>query len=160
MAPRGPRHQKAEVMDQKSTNPKDVISRGKLPLELVPDSMRVFAALGFLEGALKYGRFNWRIAGVRASVYRSAMDRHLSKWWNGEDKDPFTGIPHLASALACIAIILDADVSGKLTDDRPPGQPLLSTLIDATQDNVAKLNELFKDHNPKQYTIKDSGTSI
>ena len=145
------------MTEQKASNPKDIIGRGKLPLELVPDSMRAYASLAFLEGALKYGRFNWRIAGVRSSIYRAAMDRHISSWWNGEDVDPITGVPHLASALACIGIVLDADVSGRLTDDRPPGQMALHPLMDAMQENVAKLHEKFKDHNPKQYTIADSG---
>ena len=159
MASRSKSDKEAAVVSEKPSNPKDIIATGKLPMELVPDTLKVYAALGFLEGALKYGRFNWRVAGVRSSVYRAALDRHLSKWWAGENKDPLTGVPHLASALACIGILLDADVSGKLTDDRPPGQPLLPALIDTMEHEVARLRELFKDKHPKQYTIEDSGTS-
>jgi hypothetical protein len=142
-------------MDQKPSNPKDVIGQTKLPMGLVPDSMTAYASLAFLEGALKYGRYNWRAAGVRSSVYRDALDRHLSRWWNGEDVDPDTLVPHLASALACIAIILDADLSGKLTDDRPPRQEDLPKLISAMQGNIAHLKERFKDYDPHQYTIED-----
>lgn len=143
------------MIDQKDSNPKDSIGQSKLPIELVPDSAVAYMSLAFLEGGLKYGRYNWRHAGVRSSVYRAALGRHLSKWWNGEDCDINSRVPHLASAMACIAIILDADLSGKLTDDRPPIQENYSVLIDAMGDNVAHLQELFKNHNPHQYTIKD-----
>lgn len=142
-------------MDSKPSNPKDVVGSGKLPLELVPDTLIVEAAMAFLEGALKYGRFNWRIAGVRASVYRAALLRHFAKWWNGEDCDQETGVNHLASVIACAGIILDAGLCGKLTDDRPPQAPL-SKRIDELAHDVHRLKKLFAGHNPKQYTITDS----
>lgn len=142
----------------KPTNPKDAIGSGKLPLELVPDTVTIFASLAYLEGALKYGRFNWRIAGVRASIYRAALQRHLNKWWNGEWEDPKTKVPHLASVIACAGIILDAHVLGKLIDDRPPISPI-GYLIDDSENLVAHLKELFKEHTPHQYTIEDSSCS-
>lgn len=141
----------------KDTNPKDVIGSGKLPLSLVPASMHAYAALAFLEGALKYGRFNWRVAGVRCSVYLDAALRHLAKFANGEYCDEDTQVPHLASALACIAIILDAELCGKLNDDRAPVQDALSTFIDTQcAYTVAHLKELFSDRDPHQYTIADT----
>lgn len=139
----------------KPTNPKDVIGSGKLPLELVPSIIQAEAATAFLEGALKYGRYNWRVAGVRSSIYKAALDRHIAKWWNGEDCDSVTRVRHLANALACIGIILDAEVSGKLTDDRPPSQSALPEHIDQLQGTVKHLKELFASHSPKQYTIAD-----
>lgn len=142
-------------MSDKPTNPKDAIGSGKLPLELVPDIIPAVAALAFLEGASKYGRFNWRIAGVRSSIYRAAMQRHLTKWWNGEDADPKTGVPHLASVIACVGIILDAALVNKLTDDRPPRAKEFSAVIDSMGQDVARIKELFKKHDPKQYTIAD-----
>ena len=146
------------VKDTKPTavkNPKDVLALSRLPMGLVPDSMAVYASTGFLEGALKYGRYNWRIAGVSASIYNDALQRHVADWWGGEDYDPKTGVHNLASALCCIGIILDAEVCGKLTDDRPPAAPI-SELIDAQADLIKHLQELLKEHNPHQYTIKDS----
>lgn len=154
--PFGPWHELKQQSDQKLTNPKDAIGSTKLPLHLVPDSLSCFAALAFLEGALKYGQFNWRVAGVRASIYLSAMERHMRKWKAGEDSDPKTGVPHLASILACAAIILDADVCGKLNDDRPPAVPTLPITIDVLGKKVADLKELFKDENPVQYTRQNS----
>lgn len=139
----------------KDTNPKDAIGSTKLPLHLVPDSARAYLALAFCEGATKYGAYNWRVAGVRSSIYMSAAGRHMSKYWNGEWADPKTRVPHLASAMACLAIILDAELAGKLTDDRPPSVPL-GDLIDVMSNTVQHLQELHKDMNPRHWTIADS----
>jgi hypothetical protein len=130
------------VSDSRPTNPKDVLAVSKLPLHLVPDSLRVYAALAFTEGAAKYGAYNWRLTGVRASVYRAALDRHLASWWNGEDADPATGVPHLASVIACAGIILDAELCEKLTDDRPPAAPM-GAAIRAMEADVARIRILM-----------------
>jgi hypothetical protein len=146
-------------MDEKPSNPKDVIGTSKAHLELVPDTAVALMSLAFLEGALKYGRFNWRVAGVRASVYRAAGDRHRKKWWNGEWADPKTRVPHLASSMACDAIILDAHVCGKLIDDRPPSVDF-AKLVDEAEENVKHLMQMFAGHSPKQYTIADTQPSV
>lgn len=138
----------------KDTNPKDLIGSTKLGMNLVPDTLMVYAALAFTEGATKYGAFNWRVAGVRASIYKAAHDRHMAKYWNGEWADPITGVPHLSSAIACLAIILDANVAGKLTDDRPPAIPL-SGIIDGLEPIVKQLMELHKDKKPHHHTEAD-----
>lgn len=139
----------------KPSNPKDVIGSSKLSLGLVPDIIIAEAALAFLEGALKYGRFNWRIAGVRASVYNDAIERHRSKWWNGEDRDPVSRVKHLANLIASAGILLDAELAGMLTDDRPP-RANMSKMIDDQAELVAHLKKTFADHSPKQYTIDDT----
>ncbi len=142
----------------KPTNPKDALAINRLPLHLVPDTMRVMAAPGFMEGALKYGAFNWRIAGVSASIYISALERHWIDWKNGEDYDPKTGVHNLSSCLACLAIILDAGLCGQLTDDRPPRAPL-SKAIDDLEPLMRSLREQFGDRNPRHMTIADVAAS-
>ena len=142
----------------KDTNPKDAIGATKLPMHLIPGTAKAHLAIAFLEGALKYGKYNWRIAGVRASIYLDAMERHLEKWKNGEDFDPATKVNHLASVMACAAIILDASAKGKLTDDRPPAAPT-SEVIDGLAAQVLYLQELYKGENPHQYTIEDDDGS-
>lgn len=139
-------------MSTKPSNPKDLIGSSKLMLELVPDTAQVEVALAFYEGALKYGRYNWRVAGVRSSIYRAAIGRHLSKWWNGEDRDRSTRVKHLASIIASATILLDAELVGKLTDDRPPRADI-GKLITENETVAAHLRELFKKYNPIQYTI-------
>lgn len=144
------------VLDQKPTNPKDLIGSSKLDLGLVPDTIPIFAALAFTEGATKYGSMNWRVAGVRASIYHAALKRHLAKWWNGENADAKTKVPHLASVIACAGIILDAGVVGKLVDDRPPVAQI-EALITEHEAIVAHLKEMHKDLNPRHNFATDTG---
>ena len=139
----------------KPTNPKDAIGTEKLPMHLIPGPAKAAMALAFLEGALKYGKYNWRVAGVRTSIYLDAMERHLEKYKNGENCDPVTGVPHLASIMACCAIIIDASVHEKLNDDRPPSGPT-SDYIDSLAQNVRHLQGVFAGENPHQYTIEDT----
>jgi hypothetical protein len=108
-------------VDRKPTNPKDAVSIDKAPLRSVVP-MRVLAevAVALLEGALKYGRFNWRDAGVRASVYQDAVGRHLDAWQEGQDYDPDSGLSHITKAIAGLVILRDSMLEGNWTDDRKP----------------------------------------
>lgn len=138
----------------KPTNPKDALGSTRLPLNLVPATLKLYAALAFAEGAAKYGAYNWRVAGVRASIYKAALERHLEKWWNGEDADPQTGVPHLASVIACAGIVLDAELAGKLTDDRPPAVPI-GDCIAQLEPTFAQLLTRFADRKPHHWTRDD-----
>lgn len=135
----------------KPTNPKDAIGSDKLPLHLWPETATALGCLGLLDGALKYGRSNFRAIGVRASIYVDAAKRHINAWNEGEDNDPDSGLPHMAHALACLAIIVDATAAGKLTDDRmyPGGY---RALIDKLTPNVRRLKGLHAGKSPKHYT--------
>lgn len=103
-------------------NPKDFVGASKAPLSTV--SRRVMHELGLamLEGECKYWRHNYRAAPVRAMVYLDALDRHLSAWIEGQEIDPDSGLSHLVKAMACLAIVRDAQLYGSLIDDRPPAQ--------------------------------------
>ena len=105
-------------METKPSNPKDILGSDKIPLHLWPQTATVLGALALLDGTLKYGRGNFRAVGARASIYVDALGRHVSAWFEGEDVDPDSGLPHMAHALSCIAILVDAEACGKLTDDR------------------------------------------
>lgn len=140
--------------DTKDTNPKDAIGVRKLPVGLVPSTGINLAALAFLEGAMKYGRYNWRVAGVKTSIYYDAAMRHLEKYWNGEECDWETGVPHLASAIACIMIIADAKACKKLTDDRPPFADVNAQIKDLEQ-IANQVRNRFADCTPHQWTIGD-----
>lgn len=140
----------------KASNPKETFGDAKMPLDLMPDTAAVQINLAFLEGAIKYGQYNWRIAGVKVSTYIRAARRHLSKFWNGQDVDPVTLVNELASVGACVCIMLDAMVCGKLTDDRPPRADMERALADAAK-VAAHLKQLFRDHHPPQYTQLEHG---
>lgn len=142
-------------MDTKPTNPKDAIGSDKLPLHLWPETATALGALGLLDGMLKYGRSNFREIGVRASIYYDAARRHLNAWFEGEEADPDSGLPHLAHALACLAILVDAQAAGKLNDDRMVAGGYRK-LVNELTPHVARLKALHADKNPKHYTIVDS----
>jgi hypothetical protein len=128
-------------VDTKDTNPKDAAATTRLDLSLVPDSAVAYLAMAFTEGDLKYGGYNWRAAGVQTSVYVAAARRHIAKFFNGEWADPKTKVPHLANALACLAVIVDSYESGNLNDDRPPSQS--AKLYAQAEELVAHLQEIF-----------------
>jgi hypothetical protein len=106
-----------------SANPKDLLGIKKVQLNLVPMSSIVYQALAMQDGAKKYGPYNWRANKVIASIYIAACMRHLGAWYDaGEELAEDSQKPHLAHALACIGIIVDALETGNLVDDRPiPG---------------------------------------
>jgi len=146
------------MSDFKPTNPKDVAATSRIDLSLFPDTAVVYGALGMMEGHLKYGGHNYRIGGVLASVYYSAARRHMMKWFNGEWADYKSGVPHLASALACIAILIDAHCADVLEDDRPPAIADFTTMVDDMQDRVEHLLKVFPpEKSPGRYTEVEHG---
>lgn len=139
----------------KASNPKDAIGSTKMPIHLWPLTATLMGCLGFLDGCLKYGRSNFRPMGVRASTYFDACCRHLFLWFEGEDVDPDSGLPHLAHALACLAIIVDAQATGNLNDDRMFAGGYQKLVRELTP-HVTRLKELHKHRSPKHYSIQDS----
>lgn len=114
--------------EKKSSNPKDAVGVLKAGMEYVPVPVLYGLGLAMLEGALKYGKFNYRAVGVKSSVYYAAAKRHIEEWYEGVDYDPDlekigVQVSHLDKAIACLVIIRDAMIRGKLTDDRPPATP-------------------------------------
>ena len=139
----------------KPTNPKDIVGSDKLPLHLFPTTAIAAGSLAFLEGAVKYGRSNWRAVGVRASIYHDALMRHMTAWWEGENTDPDSGLSHLTKAIACVAILIDAEVAGKLTDDRAVVGGYLKLVKELTP-HVKRLKAMHEGKNPCHYTIADN----
>lgn len=125
-------------MDTKNTNPKDAIGISKVSWSVIPPqvldeiwqvaeckyrySFEVIGEVGLAltEGACKYGAYNWRVAGVRASVYYNAAFRHLGAWCAGQDIDPDSGLSHIVKAIAGLVVIRDSMIVGNIVDDRPP----------------------------------------
>lgn len=139
-------------MTEKNTNPKDVIGVTKSPTHLVPKPFLHAVGLALLEGALKYGANNWRVAGVRYSVYYDALQRHLSSWWEGEYLDPDSGLPHIVKAAACLAILFDSTLVGNANDDRPP--PAGSRWLGEMNDHARQLVKKYPDPKPP-HTARD-----
>ena len=105
----------------KDTNPKDAVGIRKWRVfTTIPFTIMWELGVAMLEGARKYGRHNYRVAGVRGSVYIDAAMGHLTQWWEGEDLDPDTGLSHITKAIASLAVMRDAMINGRFLDDRPP----------------------------------------
>jgi len=79
---------------RKETNPKDDAAAGtRVDLSLYPHTAIVHGALAMTEDHLKYGGYNYRVSGVKASVYIAALRRHLLKWEAGQNVDLKTLVP-------------------------------------------------------------------
>lgn len=126
-------------MSTKETNPKDAVGSKKVTFSTVPSTVIAEVAVGMTEGARKYARHNWRVAGVRGSIYYDATLRHLFKWWEGEDLDPDSGLSHITKAITSLVVMRDAMINGKFTDDRPPKIP-----VDFWNEMQDKVNEVFE----------------
>lgn len=143
-----------------SDNPKDKIGSDKLPVHLWPMSATAFGCVGFANGAYKYGRNNWRESGVRASIYIDAAIRHLTDWFEGYESDPQDGVHNLSGALASVAIIVDALVTGKLVDDRNYNGKGWREARALMEPHIARLKAMHAAKSPKHYTLETGDPHI
>jgi hypothetical protein len=119
-----------------TTNPKDLMGNKKVPMSAVPPVAIAHEALAMLDGELKYGFRNWRAKSVVARIYIDACKRHLDSWLEGEETASDSGVHHLGHARACLGILLDAQSTGNLVDDRVPGS--FPEVLKSLEDWVAK----------------------
>lgn len=68
-------------------------------------------------GKVKYAAHNWR-KGITTSRLIAAMLRHIFAYLGGENKDPETGLSHMAHAMCCCMFILELAVIRPELDDR------------------------------------------
>lgn len=103
-------------------NPKQADGLHKVPFSAVPMEVIAEVGLAMAEGARKYGRHNFRVEGteILASTYFDALLRHITAWWEGQDVDPDSGLPHIVKAIATLVVLRDSVVTGTFVDDRPP----------------------------------------
>lgn len=140
---------------QKPTNPKDTIGIRKAPMSTVSGAVMAEVGTAMLEGAAKYGRHNYRVVGVRASVYYDATMRHLIGWWEGEDLDPDSGLSHVTKAIASLVVLRDAMINGKCEDDRPPAcAPFYGPL----NTEAGRILDRHADKSPTHYTQAGQAT--
>jgi hypothetical protein len=137
------------VSATKPTNPKDSIGIRKAPMSTVPANVIAEIGVAMLEGSAKYGRHNYREAGVRSSVYYDAAMRHLISWWEGEDIDPDSGMSHITKVLACLTVFRDAMMRDMVTDDRPPKSENFYELLNKLSGEIL---DRHADKSPKHVT--------
>jgi hypothetical protein len=141
-------------VDVKNPNPKDAIAINKLPLHLVSPFVKAYQSIAHFLGNIKYGAWNYRGSNVRASVYVAALMRHVDAWCEGQEDDPTDGTPHLANALACLGIIIDAKHNGCLIDDRQIQKNFAeyAALRSHFEDLMVKIRKQYASSSPKHFT--------
>lgn len=102
----------------KDGNPKTQFGAVKPGLFYMPPMPLYETALAHMQGALKYGHYNWRDDPVSISTYADAAKRHIDLYLEGQKNASDTGIHNLAHANCCLNIIMDAEHHGTLIDDR------------------------------------------
>lgn len=90
---------------------------GKPPMALLSGAALTEIAKVLEFGSKKYDSWNWK-GGFKWSRLASAVLRHIFSWLSGEDKDPETGISHLAHASCGLMFLLDFEVNKLGEDDR------------------------------------------
>lgn len=94
---------------------KDDSEKIRVELLSVPAMTAIAEVMTF--GARKYDAHNWR-KGFAWSRLIGAAIRHMFAWMSGEDKDPESGLSHLAHAGCCIMFLIEHEKQGLGTDDR------------------------------------------
>lgn len=78
----------------------------KRPYNLIALSMLKLASVVLGFGASKYDAHNWRRGMAWSDVFR-ALQEHLWAFWEGEDYDPESGLPHLGHAACCLMFLCE-----------------------------------------------------
>lgn len=109
-------------------NPKQAFGVAKPSFVYIPPAGLLYVGQVMETGAAKYGPMNWRDTSVVNDTYVNATLRHLLAYWDGQDLDEESHLPHLAHVAANALIMLDAQTCGKLVDKRPTAGEI-ATLI-------------------------------
>ena len=94
---------------------------GKVGAHLLPYDAILEVCRVYDFGAGKYAARNWELGMSYSRLFAACM-RHLWAWWQGQDRDPETGLSHLTHAAFCVLGLLAYELRKSGTDDRP-GQP-------------------------------------
>lgn len=89
----------------------------KIPLELLPAPALEAIAEVLEFGRKKYASWNWA-KGFNYSRLIGAALRHLFAFARGEDRDPESGLSHLAHAGCCVLFLITHERCRLGTDDR------------------------------------------
>lgn len=127
-------------------NPKDLLGAKKPDASKVPAVAIAWESLAMMDGAGKYDPYNWRANKVIASIYVAACKRHLDLWFEGQRKAEDSGCHHLGHARACLGILLDAEATGNLIDDRPLSQGSLEAYMAVMAEIESLIPAMYERH--------------
>lgn len=91
---------------------------GKTRYDLIPLSTLTDCADVFAYGANKYAAWNWS-RGMKWSIPYACALRHLQAWYEGEDNDPESGLPHLGHVMCNLVMLAHFARHYPDLDDRP-----------------------------------------
>lgn len=103
----------------KDPNPKQLYGDKKPPLHLIHMIAQLHESAALHGGKRKYGENNYLQTPVEAMTYVGAILRHLGQWVSGERVDAKELVHHLGAIRACTNILLSAEATGMLIDNRP-----------------------------------------
>ena len=102
-----------------SQNPKDLAARQRVNIALLPSSGIIHGAMACMDGAQKYGQYNFREEKISFLGYISAIQRHSLDLIDGEDYASDSLCHHLGHIIATASILIDAIENDCVIDDRP-----------------------------------------
>jgi Domain of unknown function (DUF5664) len=149
-------------VEKESDNPKNIAAKLKVDISLLPSAGIIHGAHACMDGAEKYGPYNWREKDIALRAYAAAATRHIMSWLDGEDIDPQSGVHHLGHAIAGLSIALDAMELGRCIDDRPVKGNAAELLTKISEKKVtsASNNNLAQDTNRIWTALHEKGTAI
>jgi hypothetical protein len=92
----------------------------KVRFDLLPFGALEEIAKVLTFGAKKYDDDNWRKVPNLRRRYLAAGFRHVWSWRKGEQRDPETGLHHLAHAACCFLFVLSYELGCDPEIEKPP----------------------------------------
>lgn len=105
----------------KPVDPKQSQASKKMCFDAIPISLLVRAQPASQDGADKYGAWNWlklEDGSMSLNTYLNALQRHLLLYRAGQDYTSDSGIHNLDAMISGLAVVRDAMMFNKVTDDR------------------------------------------
>ncbi len=99
---------------------------------MLPAAGKIYGALAAMDGARKYGPYNWRQERILYTNYLDAIEAHVLALREGYDFADDSLVHHLGHIIQTASILADAIEGGFLVDDRPDLGPIRDRLITST----------------------------
>lgn len=131
-------------------NPKQIYGDKKPNLSLLPLTAQLAQWEAQMDGALKYGRENWRENPVEIMTYVDAARRHLALFEHGEQYARDTTVHNLGAVMACCAIIIDSMAHGTAVDNRNHSKVACDLLHTRGEEMVKVLKDMQREREAKR----------
>lgn len=126
---------------KQSQNPKDLAARQRVNIALLPSSGIIHGAMACMDGAEKYGPYNFRDEKISFLGYISAIQRHALDLVDGEDCASDSLCHHLGHIIATASILIDAIENDCVIDDRPK-KGRASAILEKAKETLAARAEM------------------